>query len=52
MLLGENATALQRLIRADGTSELVGLAADLPSLGWADAQIVAATEAPMSTLLV
>jgi alpha-mannosidase len=52
LLVGASTTALQRLVRADGTSELAGLADDLPSLGWTDAQIVAATEAPVSALSV
>ncbi|MCP8883314.1 glycosyl hydrolase-related protein [Devosia sp. XJ19-1] len=50
--LGDSTLALQRLTRADGTSELAAPARALPSLGWADAQVVAIVPNPTSTLAV
>jgi alpha-mannosidase len=44
---GGHSAPLQRLVRADGSVEWAAPVADLPSLGWTDAQLVpAAVEAP------
>ena len=50
--IGDRIAPLQRLVRADGSTELASPVTDLPSLGWADAQIVTAGSATASTLSV
>lgn len=50
--MGDRVAPLQRLVRADGSTELASPVTDLPSLGWADAEIVMPSTAPTSTLSV
>ncbi|QYO77157.1 alpha-mannosidase [Devosia salina] len=50
--MGDRIAPLQRLVRADGSTELASPVTDLPSLGWADAEIVTAGSAVTSTLSV